>query len=115
MICWELNLSAEVDDARVGVVEGQKDAAAGVQFLQVQGLPKVILLEIIETGGHRTIQGIRSNPATTPAVVNIDALARTRASKQDEKFGASTDFHRNDVKLQEKPPFGFDGLYGQKK
>lgn len=69
MICRELNLSAEVDDARVGVVEGQKDAAAGVQFLQVQGLLKVILLEIIETGGHRTIQVIRSNPATMPPLL----------------------------------------------
>lgn len=68
VICWELNLSAEVDDACVGVVEGQEDAAAGVQFLQVQGLPKVILLETIETG-HKPIQVMRSNPAATPPLL----------------------------------------------
>lgn len=42
-ICQESNLSAEVDDSRVGVIKWQEDAAAGVQFLQGQGLPKVIL------------------------------------------------------------------------
>lgn len=48
-VCRDANLPAEVDDSSVGVVEGQKDAAAGVQLLQVQGLVKVVLLKRNET------------------------------------------------------------------
>lgn len=63
MIWWESNLSAEVDDSGVGVIKGQKDAAAGVQLLQVQRLAKVVLEKIIEADSQIYRRGlIQANP-----------------------------------------------------
>lgn len=63
MICWESNLSAEVDDSSVGVIKRQKDAATGVQLLQGQRLAKVVLLKMIETDSQIYTHGlIQSNP-----------------------------------------------------
>lgn len=64
MICWESNLSAEVDDSSVGVIKGQEDATTGVQLLQGQGLAKVVLVKMIETDSPNHTRGlIKSNPA----------------------------------------------------
>lgn len=86
MICWESNLSAEVDDSSVGVIKRQKDAATGVQLLQGQGLAKVVLLKMIETDSQIYTHGlIQSNPMWNNAL----ALVKQGCKNKSIKAGCS--------------------------
>lgn len=82
MICWESNLSAEVDDSSVGVIKRQKDATAGVQLLQGQGLAKVVLLKMIETDSRIHTRGlIHANPVWNNALALVKQWCKNKSIK----------------------------------